>query len=315
MKELEILNKAEDLGIGKVGIVSVDTLSGYADRLEARILSIPHGEQIFGWARKFALAGERYPWARSIVVAVSGITQYKVPEALIGLYARHYLFDSRRNPDSPERKKLEAFGEYLREIGLTTAYSEHPGLVPMRHVAQAAGLGIVRKNNFFYTKEHGSFVRISAWLIDRAMKAIHTDDQAPCADDCKKCQNACPTHSLSAPYTMNMASCVSRLTANSSDDTYDDATLREIGRWVYGCDECQTACPFNAEVLHRWESSTTEFPGLTDLAPFLMPETLQNLSDQIIGSKIAPKFFYIDQDHYQHWRNNARNSIINARNP
>ena len=71
-----------------------------------------------------------------------------------------------------------------------------------------AGLGIIRKNNFFYTKK-GSFVELVGYVIDQKAWCHHVPDIRPCAESCHLCQTHCPSGALKGPFTMSRWQCVS----------------------------------------------------------------------------------------------------------
>jgi epoxyqueuosine reductase len=214
--------------------------------------------------------------------------------------------DPRFNPDVEERKMLIEFDEYLHKMGLRTAWNEHPGITAMRWAAHKAGLGIIRRNNFFYT-EKGSWMHIAALATDKEMELIGKHFLPECSVDCNRCIKACPTKSLSSPYTMNMATCVSRLTTSNDAESYDDTTNRQIGRRIYGCDVCQDVCPMNKD---KWENKDS-FPNLSELSNFLSPTAILNASYEDIEKKLTARFFYIKNENLWRWKLNAINAMVN----
>ncbi|MDR2771163.1 MAG: epoxyqueuosine reductase [Clostridiales Family XIII bacterium] len=306
----KIERKAQALNIDKCGIIRPEAMSDYADRLRERMGRIPNGEAVYGGFLRFADIREKFPWAKSIVVIALSYGHYALP-ANAAHYGKYYLIDSRFNPDSPERKKITAFENFLGELGLKTASSVHPGITAMRWAAHKAGLGLIRRNNFLYT-EKGSWVSLTAWATDAEMELI-SDGSAlpPCPDDCDRCIRACPTKSLFAPYTMNMATCVSRLSTLSAPAAYDEETGRRMGTRIYGCDACQDVCPMNKG---KW-TGEREFPGLRELGGLLSPENILSLPYAEIERILAPKFFYIKKDALWMWKLNAINVLANAGAP
>ncbi|MDR1229991.1 MAG: epoxyqueuosine reductase [Spirochaetaceae bacterium] len=305
--EEKIQQKAYELGVHKCGIIKPEAMADYADRLRERMARIPNGEKMYGNFLGFANITERVPWAKSIIVLVFHYGHYVLPdESVVKSFAKYYLVDARFNAAAAERKMLMAFDDYLHEAGLKTVWNEHPGITAMRWAAHKAGLGIIRKNNFFYT-EKGSWVNIVAIATDREMELVERHSLPECPDGCGKCSKACPTKSLSAPYTMNMATCISRLTASNDADSYDDTTNRQIGRRLYGCDACQDVCPMNKD---KWESRDV-FPELSSLNAFLSPEAVLASSYADLERQIMPKFFYIKKEGIWRWKLNAINALVN----
>ncbi len=61
---------------------------------------------------------------------------------------------------------------------------------------------------------------------------------------CRRCIDACPTHCIRADRTLDSAKCISYLTIENKDQI--PAEIRgSVGQWVFGCDICQTVCPWN----------------------------------------------------------------------
>lgn len=304
---VEIRAAAISLGYEKCGMIPVEDLQGYAEKLSARIRRFPDSQPNLRPFYSFARPAEKHPWAKSVIVCVRRYGTYKIPERLKGKIAKYYLFDGRVDEKSPDYQASLHFERYLAEQGMRHATDRRFGLTALRWAAMKAGLGIVRKNNFFYT-ESGSWVYLEAWLTDRALELKEAPTLAPCAPSCNLCMRACPTKSLSAPYEMSRSACVSCLTTWSGRDMPTEPYRRQIGEWIYGCDACQDACPHNKGA---WEAKR-DFPGLDEIADGIslaqiiaMPyETLQNI--------IQPKFWYIKQQDVWKWKVNALNAMCNS---
>ncbi|GHV76885.1 Fe-S oxidoreductase [Spirochaetia bacterium] len=305
--EEKIQQKAYELGIHKCGIIKPEAMLDYADRLQERIDHIPNLEMPYKKFLLFSDVKKNIPWAKSIIVLVSHYGHYRVPkESITEHYGKYYLVDSRFNQDSPERQKIFELENYVHDLGIKTAWNEHPGITAMRWAAYKAGLGIIRRNNFFYT-EKGSWVTITALAADREMERIEKPSLSECSDTCNKCITACPTKSLSAPYVMNMTTCVSPITTSNDKTSFDDETNRCLGKSVYGCDVCQNVCPQNA---NKWENKDT-FPGLMELAKHLSPEAILTLNYEEIEKQLSQKFFYIKKESLWRWKTNAINAMVN----
>jgi epoxyqueuosine reductase len=170
--EEKIQQKAYELGIHKCGIIKPEDMFDYADRLQERIEHFPKLEMIYKNFLQFSDVKKNIPWVKSIIVLISHYGHYILPkESITERYGKAYLVDSRFNQDSPERQKIFELENYLHELGIKTAWNEHPGITAMRWAAYKAGLGIIRRNNFFYT-EKGSWVHITALATDREMELI-----------------------------------------------------------------------------------------------------------------------------------------------
>lgn len=64
---------------------------------------------------------------------------------------------------------------------------------------------------------------------------------------CTRCIDACRRHALSAPYTLDASKCLSYKTieSRSLDEKIE-------GGWIFGCDDCMNACPWNSRNKPGW---------------------------------------------------------------
>ena len=184
------------------------------------------------------------------------------------------------------------------------------GRCSLRWAAMKAGIGIIRKNNFFYT-ERGSWNHLEAFLIGEPLEYIETCAVRPCPDGCSLCVKACPTGALCAPYTMNPAACVSALTTWSGWDLTTEPLRAKMGRWAYGCDVCQDVCPFNRGA---W-SGGKEFPGLPELAKHLPLTEIVEADYDTLKNIVQPAFWYIPADKVWRYKTNALNVMLNDYSP
>ena len=108
-------------------------------------------------------------------------------------------------------------------------------------LARQAGIGWRGKHTLSLTRQ-------GSWYF---LGEIYTTLPLPPDDpidehcgSCIRCIDACPTMAIVAPYEVDARLCISYLTIELQDAI--PLELRPlIGNRIYGCDDCQTCCPWN----------------------------------------------------------------------
>ena len=308
MSKLEYLikDKASSLGYEKCGIVPIQELEEYGHQLNERIQKVPSSEKFYQSQKRFTNLQQKFPWAKSAVIVADNYGKYRIPEQVKGHIGKTYLFDVRTDTESDGFKRSIAMENYLKELGFQIASERKFGVIPLRLAAMKAGLGIVRKNNFFYT-ESGSWVFLEALLIDQELELKETCKLQECPKTCTCCIKACPSGSLSSPYTMNPITCVSFLTSFGDHSLHNNSIYQTFGDWIYGCDACQDACPMNKGKWHE----TYDFPNVDELSKYLTPEKIMEMDEGYYQEQIQPKFFYLGLNDLWKWKINALSFMRN----
>lgn len=306
LMEYSIHKKAIALGYEKCGILPLSMLDGFGERLEERMQKLPASAPFYQGQQRLSQVQKDFPWAKSVVILTVPYSRYRVPDPVKGHIAKSYLFDIRVNDKALEHQHSIALEAYLKSLGLEVAVNRKFGVVAMRWAALQAGLGIIRRNNFFYT-ESGSWVHLEGFLIDQELELKETTTLPPCPKNCNRCLNSCPTGSLCDPYTMNPLQCISYLSTFGGRDLTREPLADKFDEWIYGCDVCQDVCPMNQ---NKWVGND-EFPGLEELAPSLTVEAIMNMKEDFYRKEVQPKFFYLTADALWKWQVNTLNYIKN----
>ena len=212
MKSHDIKNKALQLGYLACGIIPANVFDEYKDYLDRRVKLYPESKELYDPLYNNARQPEN---AKSIIVCTHRYNIYKVPDYMNRLIGKFYLFDS-RVPYSPEYRENAEFETFLQLLG----FSFFPCNIPDRLAAAKAGLGKIARNNFLYDSEHGSYLWIDAWVIDKELEYDRVEDNIwlpDCNDTCQKCIQSCPTKALSGSYSMDRGKCITHLTCNAKD--------------------------------------------------------------------------------------------------
>jgi epoxyqueuosine reductase len=183
------------------------------------------------------------PGARSVVALTLGYAARwdDEPEhARIARYARG------RDYHAVMRRKLKGLVARLRERApeVRTFASSDIAPVMERAWAERAGVGWIGKNGCLITTDLGSWVLLATVITDAELEP---DSPHPrhCGT-CEACVPACPTGAIREPGFVDSRRCISFQTIERRGPIDADVAGR-LGPWAFGCDDCQTACPWNGD--------------------------------------------------------------------
>lgn len=116
-----------------------------------------------------------------------------------------------------------------------------------RDVAVRAGLGGIGKNGMLIVPGVGSDIVLGELLTDVALAptALSRDDEADLCGSCTACLESCPTGAFLGPRRLDARKCLSYLTIEKRGPFTPDEEAALGGR-LFGCDDCQDVCPWNA---------------------------------------------------------------------
>jgi len=109
-------------------------------------------------------------------------------------------------------------------------------------LAEKAGLGWIGKHTNLLDRDAGSWFFLGE--IYTSLPLPTDEAVASHCGDCKACIDICPTQAIVAPYQLDARRCISYLTIEL-DGSIPVEFRKAIGNRVYGCDDCQQACPWN----------------------------------------------------------------------
>lgn len=126
------------------------------------------------------------------------------------------------------------------------------GPILERNWAFENGLGWFGKNSCLIHPDHGSLFFIAEILstLSPTEAELRLEPLPDFCGTCTRCLDICPTNAIIEPKVVQAELCISYLTIESK--TIPPVELREkIGDWFFGCDLCQTVCPWNEKAFRQ----------------------------------------------------------------
>ncbi len=162
------------------------------------------------------------------------------------------------------RRRLQRFAERIeREVGAFRyrAFTDS-GPVLEVELATRAGLGWRGKHTLLLSRDAGSWFFLGELFTDLPLPV--DDPEADHCGTCTSCIDICPTRAIVAPYQLDARRCISYLTIEHPG-TIPEELRPLIGNRVYGCDDCQLACPWNRFAHDTEEGDFAVRNGLDDV--------------------------------------------------
>jgi epoxyqueuosine reductase len=251
---LKIRQWADALGFSQIGVADVDLGSaepGLLAWLEAGF----HGEMAYMAAHglKRARPAELVPGTLRVITARMDYLPRGTPEgwqaiafdrlgrraeANISLYARG------RDYHKVLRQRLQKLAERMQAEFGPFGHRVFTDSAPVLEVelAQRSGLGWRGKHTLALSRDAGSMFFLGELFVDLPLPTT-VAVSAHCGE-CTACLEACPTRAIVAPYRLDARRCISYLTIEQ-DGPIPLEFRAALGNRIYGCDDCQLACPWN----------------------------------------------------------------------
>ena len=235
-----ILGWCHDAGIERAGIASAEDLvvarRAIEDRIERNLIN--DMKFTFGRPERSTSPSRHLEGAKTIIVA--GMSYAYDEPSLEGVRARvaryawidHYGL---------LKTALNQVAQRLRSDGhRATVFADDNSIVD-RAVAHRAGLGWYGKNANILMPGRGSMMVLGC-ILTTADVPTDTPVEDGCGT-CVRCIPACPTRAIIEPGVIDGNRCLSWLLQKPG--VFDRTYRAALGDRIYGCDDCQTACPIN----------------------------------------------------------------------
>lgn len=141
------------------------------------------------------------------------------------------------------KHKLKQLQQYIMQLApnSTNRYFTDTAPVMEKYLAQRAGLGWIGHNTLLIN-ETGSYHFIGTLFTSLTLQYDTPRSTAPACQHCNLCLNACP-HGALGTEGIDARKCM----AYQSIENHNDIQLKQASLYIYGCDECQKICPYNAK--------------------------------------------------------------------
>ena len=197
------------------------------------------------------------PNAKSAIVCTQNYAHHPEPLEVMtnfsprtSLYAKggdyHFWFKNKLKKITEELKLKYPFEEFV-------VFTDSSPVLE-RDLAVRAGLGWVGKNSCVIDPKKGSL-----FFIGEIYTSLEIQKEIQIQPDfcgkCQKCMEACPTGAIIEAKKIDATRCISYLTIESKK--VPSVELQEkMNDWYFGCDICQTVCPWNQKAF-KFDTSVT----------------------------------------------------------
>lgn len=256
--------EAQQLGLALVGVApavdgspprAYDPFAAYRAWLEAGF----YGEMAYlAWREALARREDLrqvLPGVRSVIVVAALYAGHDPPaegfcDRSRGLVARYAWGEDYHDILISALEQIAASIRDTVDRPIATRVYVDTGPLLERDLAVRAGLGFIGRNTCLIHPRLGSWLLLGELLLDLDLGPpgpifqAHPSYHSGTCGRCTRCLDACPTHAFPAPYLLDARRCISYLTIELKGPI--PRHLRPLlGHRIFGCDVCQTVCPWN----------------------------------------------------------------------
>ena len=111
-----------------------------------------------------------------------------------------------------------------------------------KRYAVEAGLGWIGRQSLLVTPEFGTFVLLGEIVITSECDNYDKPLVSVGCGECRRCVEACPNNAIKERH-IDTSRCISCATIERKNE----GEQCNLHGWIFGCDECQTICPYNSK--------------------------------------------------------------------
>lgn len=245
---------------------SMAYMTNYLEKRLNPALLVPGVRSIVSLAMNYAPAhqlpeGEYQLAAYALGQDYHDLMKQRLRELAVNIGAPIELFQKGKKPQSADEKEETGWGIFCDTAPVLE-----------RYWAQKAGLGWVGRNHQLIIPHAGSMFFLGEVFLPFAVDVYDTPMQSRCGS-CHRCIDACPTHAIIPDEDFHADRCLSYQLIENRGELSDEAKAA-MGDTIYGCDRCQTACPWNRFATPNTEPALQPKPELLSMSK----EAWHNLS-------------------------------------
>ncbi len=283
---------AREIGFSLVGIASVDPPPQAGAHFKTWLDAGKHGEM--GYLVRHRNQRQNpsllLEGARSVICVA--LNYYQEPQEVQAdvdaenVRGTFSIYAQGRDYHSVMEEMLGLLDRRIRELfpGIKSLACADTKPISDRTTALMAGIAWLGKNSSVISPEFGSWIFIGELITDLELEA-DSPLESLCGS-CRLCVDACPAGALNEPFLVDARKCVSYLTVEKRGDIPADQH-KGIGLNVFGCDTCQSVCPFNdaaknSAVFTRENGSSLIDKPLNELAAISDELFLESTADSAV---------------------------------
>ncbi len=236
-----------ELGFSLAGVAGAEPLAGGA-RLAEWLEGGHHGTMAYlaDTAAVRCDPGRFLPGAKSIVCVAMSYHDGPAPPDPYVAPDRAAVASYACRPDYHRviRARLVRLGRFLAERVPGAAWRPAVDTAPLleKELAQRAGLGWIGKNTCLINRMLGSELLLGELVTDVALPSDRPETDH--CGRCSACLAACPSHAFDAARRLDARRCLAYATIEHRG-AFPAALFPSLGNRLFGCDACQTVCPWN----------------------------------------------------------------------
>ena len=241
---------ALEVGFDRAGIATLEP-SAYAQAIRRWLARGDHATMAYMARRTESRLDPRsvFSGARSVICVALQYSPLEGREEPDGdLWPRVARYARGLDYHDLMKQRLEKLAVRIRDEfpGCATRPYVDTGPILERELAARAGLGAFGKNTMLLSELSGSW-----FLLGELFLSLNLDPDRPVTDlcgTCSRCLESCPTGALAQPYRLDANRCISYWTIEHRGSIPLEIRHQMAG-WVFGCDLCQEACPWNEDAI------------------------------------------------------------------